>query len=143
MNGKKPLSRGSRFFVVLVMLSVAANSTQAVVLCMGSDGHVAIELAGHQHCECSPGSEEAAHDANAFAAEQEACCEPCVDIPLSSAISDGPVVQKAPKINTQGATVALSIPDMADHGLEALAAVGAYPAFISYHHPLSTIILVV
>jgi len=143
MNWKKPLSRGSRFFIVLLMLSIAANSTQAVVLCMGSDGHVAIELAGHQHCPCSQGSKEAAHDTNAFAAEQEACCAPCADIPLSIGISDGPLVQKTPRMNAVSAMMTVSLPDMADHDLKAFTAAGSRPAFTSYHHPLSSIILVV
>jgi len=34
----------------MLSLIVALNGSQAMVLCVGSDGHVAIEPVGHDHC---------------------------------------------------------------------------------------------
>jgi hypothetical protein len=128
---------------VLLMLSVAVNGTQAVVLCTGPDGHVAIELAGHQHCQSHHGSEETAHETEALAAEQEAGRGPCVDIPLSPGMADGPGVQKTPATIALFAGIALSIPGRADHGPETCAAAGASLSFTSFYDPLSSIILIV
>ena len=143
MIRNRPLNCADRFWLVLLMLSIAANGMQAVVLCTGSDGHVAIELAGHRHCESDHESEEAAHESEAYAAEEQACCGPCVDIPLSPAISDGPGVQKTPATIALFAGIALSIPNTADPGPETSSAAGACPSFTSFYDPLSSIILIV
>lgn len=143
MHRNRPLNHGSRLFIVLLVLSVAINGTQAVVLCLGSDGHVAIKLAKHQHCEHAHGSETTARETAAFTKQQDGCGGPCVDIPLSPGISDGPIVQKAPAMNVLPAIFALLIPDMADHGLKAYETAGACQPFISFHQPLSSIILIV
>lgn len=52
--------------MAMLLLSLAAlNMPQAMVLCIGQDGHVAIEPAGHFHCVdgihfCDPGNLRAA-----------------------------------------------------------------------------------
>ncbi|OHB73574.1 MAG: hypothetical protein A2Z25_17110 [Planctomycetes bacterium RBG_16_55_9] len=142
MYGHRPLSFGSRVFAVLLALSVAVNGTQAVVLCIGFDGHVAVKLAGHRHCERAYGSQEAADGTEAFAAEQDAC-GPCVDAPLSAGISNGPGAEKTPEMTALADGIAPAVPEIADHGLEAHTAAGARPAFTSFYHPLSSIILIV
>ena len=101
MIRNKP-NRVGRFWLVLLMLSVVANGTQAVVLCAGCDGHLAVEMAGHHHCH---NKNDCQHDSNDHADEHGTPCRLCVDIPLSTAISDGPSVQKAPTY-ASGATVA-------------------------------------
>ena len=136
----RPLRRVGRFWLVLLMLSVVANGTQAVVLCAGCDGHLAVEMAGHHHCH---NKNDCQHDSNDHADEHGTPCRLCVDIPLSTAISGGPSVQKAPATIALFAGIALSIPDRADHGLETCAAAGASLSFTSFYDPLSSIILIV
>lgn len=76
--------------VAMLCLAVQVNAAQGVVLCFGSHGHVAIEPAGHRHCDGTihdrahapePTHEELQH----FAPRP---CDPCVDIPLPLAPLD-------------------------------------------------------
>ena len=143
MNGNRPLNSHSRLFIALLVLSVAVNSTQAVVLCAGCDGHVAVEMAGHHHCHNTNDCQEASHEAGDDADEHETPCRLCVDIPLSPGIADGPGLKKMPLMNALFAGLAPSIPDMSYHGPEAFAAAGACSAFTSFYDPLSSIILIV
>ena len=143
MHGNKPLSPAGRFFIVLLILSVALNGTQAVVLCLGSDGHVAIELAGHRHYESNHGSEEAKQETDAFATELQTCCGPCMDVPLTPGISEAPAAQKSLAVNALSADIALFVPEMTDHGLEDFDSAGTYPALTPFYAPLNTIILIV
>jgi hypothetical protein len=136
------LNHGSRFFVVLLVLSIALNGTQAVVLCMGSDQHVAIELAGHHHCHSEHESEEASHETNDRNDELDPPCRPCVDVPLSSGISDGPVVHKTQATIALFADIALPNQMLADQDLETDVAPEACPAIASFYDPLSSIILI-
>lgn len=143
MKGKGPLSRMSRFCIILLALSVVVNSTQAVVLCMETDGHVAIELAGHYHCHSEHESREAPHESSDGADEHKTPCLSCVDIALSPGISDEPVLQKTPAINALSAGTALSVSDIGDQNLETFAAAGTYPAFTPFYDPLICIILII
>lgn len=73
-HGHRPLS------IVLAAL-VALNMSQAVVVCVGADGHVALEAAGHDHCH----HDAYAHDLpgpadHSHAGDQP--CKPCTDIPV-------------------------------------------------------------
>ena len=136
----RPLNCVGRFWVVLLMLSVAANGTQAVVVCAGCDGHVAVEMAGHHHCHKA---NDCQHNSSDHADDRSTPCRLCMDIPLSTGITDGPGVQKTPATTALFAGIALSIQDTADHGLETSSATGAYPAFTSFYDPLSSIILIV
>ena len=160
MHGNRPLKHCSRFFIVLLMLCVAVNGTRTVVLCLGSDGHVAIEMAGHGHCHSSDGhvaggmaghhhceaghcSDEAAHDIDTFVEEHHTCCGPHVEIPLSPGMVKGPGVQKMPEMKVLAAGIALALPDTADLGAEVFVLTRADPAFTSFYDPLRSIILIV
>ena len=46
----RPLRNANRTTVLLLLSLAALNMPQAMVLCIGHDGHVAIEPAGHDHC---------------------------------------------------------------------------------------------
>ncbi len=56
------------YLTVLLSLATALNVSQAMVLCVGPDGHVAVERLGHSHCGGTHASDS--H-----------CC-PCTDIPI-------------------------------------------------------------
>jgi len=84
---QKPLPKCSWHTMLVVMLSVlvALSMSQAVVVCVGADGHVALETAGHHHCD----HDTHADNANGSAAEKEdhchaegTPCQPCTDIPV-------------------------------------------------------------
>jgi hypothetical protein len=72
-------------------LMLALSSSEAMVLCVGQDGHVAIEASdsrccGHLRWACC------SHDAHTLAAAgssaQNDDCGPCLDIPISSGSAD-------------------------------------------------------
>jgi len=75
-----------------MLLSVAAlNMPQAAVFCIGDDGHMAIEPAGHDHCadgshprNYHPTGDEAAEHSHIGLSQ----CRPCVDIPIPTESSD-------------------------------------------------------
>jgi hypothetical protein len=78
---------------VLLSLAAAMNASQAMVLCVGCDGHGAIEPAGHDHCadgthRCE--SDAAAHDTRLTPDASGAGCRGCTDIPLADAIGSDP-----------------------------------------------------
>ena len=74
-----------RLLTIVLTVLVASNMSQAVVVCVGADGHVAIEAAGHDYCAHAGH----AHDSSAPVSGGEDhsraggdSCEPCTDIPL-------------------------------------------------------------
>ncbi len=81
----------NRRALFLLLALAAMNLPQTAVLCLGGDGHVAIELAGHDHCadgshvhEYGPGGVKL-HDHSHVGRLD---CRPCVDIPVSVGTSD-------------------------------------------------------
>jgi hypothetical protein len=81
-----------KLLTALLAVLVVLNMSQAVVICVGADGHVAVETAGHDHCS---------HDARAYDSSVPvpaggdpshaggASCEPCTDIPIcAGAVED-------------------------------------------------------
>ncbi len=73
--------------IALVCLTMMANVSQGMVLCFGARGHVAIEPAGHRHCDGTIHDHNREHSAESahgdaiplFTPPQY---DPCVDIPL-------------------------------------------------------------
>jgi hypothetical protein len=54
----------NRYYIGLLVLGVFIHGTGTVILCVGSDGRVVIEMAGHRHCHGSVGhgaTEKAGH----------------------------------------------------------------------------------
>lgn len=143
MKGKTPLNRINRFLISLLILSVGANCTQAVVLCTGLDGHVAVEIAGHHHGHGDQETEQASNDSHHGPDEYKTPCHSCVDIPLSPGIVDGLVAQKAPATITLPVGIVLPALDTIDLDYKTHLAAGACPAFTSFYNPLSSIILIV
>jgi hypothetical protein len=73
-----------RYLSVLIILLLAFSNSQAVVLCIGEDGHIAVEVASSDCCtSASAGIAEA--DATRPADDghsDDDHCGSCVDIPL-------------------------------------------------------------
>ena len=82
--------------ITVVLVSVAINMCQGVVLCLGGDGHVVVEVAGHRHC-CDGehehhgsghdhGSDTSSHGEHVASGISVTHCVPCEDAPLSVGI---------------------------------------------------------
>lgn len=83
------------FVALLLLLLAVLNVPQAMVLCVGDDGHVAIEPAGHDHCVDglhSCGRASAQPDEHSHVAHEH--CRPCVDIPIVVAAGRNRIVSQ-------------------------------------------------
>ena len=128
---------------MLLSLMAAMNASQAMVLCVGSDGHVAIEPVGHDHCAdgthlCE--SDAAVHDTRLVPGADATRCGGCTDLPMADEIGSDPRASAASKSVSAGLLAVLptaGIPpnDGTCIGLSPLA------ALTSYHIPLSHIVL--
>jgi len=114
-------------FLVLLSFVVMLNASQTMVLCVGHDGHVAVELAGHNHCRG-----EHASDSH--------CC-PCTDIPIPI----GPCTEHnaadrvVPGSVHLAATLSLTQTTMAEVESSFASASPAIPT--SFYTPLRSIVL--
>ncbi|MEN6332779.1 MAG: hypothetical protein ABFE01_00875 [Phycisphaerales bacterium] len=106
--------RNANHTVVLMLLSLATlNMPQAAVFCIGDDGHMAIEPAGHDHCA------DGSHPRNYRPTGIEAAAHshigspqgrPCVDIPIPAESSDHRFAsQKSKLVPTQAAGLAAAV----------------------------------
>jgi hypothetical protein len=73
-----------RYLSVLIILLLAFSNSQAVILCIGEDGHIAVEVASSDCCTNPPvGTSKA--DVTIFVDDshsEDDDCGSCVDIPL-------------------------------------------------------------
>lgn len=137
--------RGNHGFSVLMMLSliVTLNGSQAMVLCVGSDGHVAIEPAGHDHCAdgthiCE--SDADVHHTDLAPDTDGARCHGCTDLALAGEICNDPTASGMSKIIFVGlATV--STPPQTSPDDTAYMAILASTSLTLYHVPLSSVVL--
>lgn len=130
---------------ILVLLSLVAtmNASQAMVLCVGCDGHVAIEPAGHDHCAdgthmCE--SDAAMHDVSLAPDAGGAGCRGCTDISLADAIGSDPGASAAAK----GVSAAMLVGALQSQIAPNEAAgidISASVSLIFYHVPLRSIML--
>ena len=89
----------------------SAGGEEGIVMCFGSDGHVAIEVAGSSGCAAD--DEAADHAASAVAIPVSSShCGPCVDVVLtsSSAIGGDKAAKRAPAAPVANFTVELRPP---------------------------------
>ena len=87
---RSPVMKGTtklmRFITGCVLMgSMLLSGSSGLVLCVGDEGHVAVEVAHHDHCGHShhgevPGHKDTAHPDVADAAS---CARACVDVPLA------------------------------------------------------------
>jgi hypothetical protein len=90
---------------MLLSLMAAMNASQAMVLCVGSDGHVAIEPVGHDHC--ADGThlcelDAAVHDTRLVPGTDATRCGGCTDISMADEIGSDPRASAASKIVSAG-----------------------------------------
>lgn len=110
--------------MVGLMSLAALNMSQATVLCLGADGHIAVEPAGHSHC--AGGSHTHHHDPAGGETDDHShvgpdSCRPCVDLPFADEAGD--VCRRPRSAPTPTAASALAI-QTADH-LDPMASVSS------------------
>ena len=87
--------------VLLIYVFIAGNTSGELALCIGANGHIALEPLIHEHChdhphiEHDPSSMEHEHDGHA----ESPHCKPCIDIPIFIGPTDNrlPLKQVKPK----------------------------------------------
>ncbi len=129
--------------VMLLSLVGALNASQAMVLCIGCDGHVAIEPAGHDHCadgthKCE--SDAAVHDTCLVPDTDPTHCGGCTDIPMAQTIGSDPGASAASKIASAGMLAILAAPQAPSNDAACFDSVAS--ACLSFYHvPLRSIVL--
>lgn len=135
----------NNYVSILVVLSVVAamNVSQMMVLCIGCDGHVAIEPMGHDHCAdgthiCE--SDAAVHDTSLVPDAGGTRCHGCTDFSMAHAIGSDPGASAASKIISAGMlAVSLQVHTLPNDATCTDLSASADLAF--YHVPLSSIVL--
>jgi hypothetical protein len=126
--------RNANHAILLMLLSLAAlNMPQAAVFCIGGDGHMAIEPAGHDHC--ADGSHpHSRRPTDSETAEHSQVgrpyCRPCIDIPIPVGSGDHRIASQKMKLtpaHAAGLPPAIDMPG----GFDALRV--AKPSFFSSH----------
>jgi hypothetical protein len=92
----------SILLVLLIYVFMASNTSGGLALCIGSNGHVALEPAIHEHCHNrphielnDPSSMEHEHDGHL----ESPHCKPCIDIPIFIGQTDNQIPIKPVKPN--------------------------------------------
>jgi len=137
--------RKNNYAPVLMLLSLmgALNASQAMVLCIGCDGHVAIEPVGHDHCadgthKCE--SDAAAHDTCLVPDTDRTHCGGCTDISMAETIGSDPGASAGSKIISAGMLAALAAPQNAPNDAACFDSLAS--AHLSFYHiPLRSIVL--
>jgi hypothetical protein len=136
----------SILFVLLIYLITAGNTFGGPVLCIGADGHVTLEQAFHEHCE-HPGhshQKDVPHLTKEVDSHSESShCKPCVDIPISTSLTDDQHPQTKVKQDSQTPISFFGQWAIPDNTLISIAATQQLDSVTTHLAPLSTIILLV
>ncbi|OHB83030.1 MAG: hypothetical protein A2Z38_05205 [Planctomycetes bacterium RBG_19FT_COMBO_48_8] len=103
MRSKKKTAT-SILVVLLIYVFMAGNTSGELALCIGANGHVALEPAIHEHChnhthieQNDPSSLGHEHDGHL----ESPHCKPCIDIPIFIGPTDNLVPLKPVKPNSE------------------------------------------
>lgn len=127
---------------VLLSLMAALNASQAMVLCVGHDGHVAIEHAVHSHCACAGQTPDPAnsHDSgDPHLADGHR--QPCIDIPIPVGGCEEQITPDVSRANTVKAVAMASPRAYPDTDTAFLAGSGPPESPATYDVPLRSIVL--
>jgi hypothetical protein len=136
----------SMLAVLLIYLLMAGSTSGGFVLCIGTDGHMALEPAFHERCDHLPhghqeGVRQLARETTSHAEDPH--CNPCIDIPLSMGLTGDKLPPNQVKVNSQALISFLGQGAICDN---ALIPMTAPPRFHSVAPPselLRTVILLV
>ena len=87
--------------VLLIYVFIAGNTSGELALCIGANGHFALEPVIHKHCHNHPHIE---HDPSSMDHEHDEHvdnphCKPCIDIPIFIGPTDNRLTLKPAKPN--------------------------------------------
>ena len=96
MRSKKTTAT-SILVVLLVYVFMAGNTSGELALCIGANGHVALEPLTHEHCHNRPHIEQ--NDPSSMEHEhgehlESPHCKPCIDIPIIIGPTDNQLALK-------------------------------------------------
>ena len=102
MRSKKTTAT-SILLVLLIYVFMAGNTSGELALCIGADGHIALEPVIHEHCHNHPHIE---HDPSSMEHEhgehvESPHCKPCIDIPIFIGPTDNRLPLKPVKPNSK------------------------------------------
>lgn len=128
---------------MLLSLMGALNASQAMVLCVGCDGRVAIEPVGHDHCadgthKCE--SDAAVHDMSLAPEASRTHCGGCTDISMAEAIGSDPGASAGSKAVSAGLLAVLAAAQNPPDDAACIDSL-ASARLILYHVPLRSIVL--
>ncbi len=100
MRSKKTTAT-SILVVLLIYVFIAGNTSGELALCIGANGHIALESVTHEHCHNNPHIE---HDPSSMDHEHDEHvesphCKPCIDIPIFIGPTDNRLPLKPVKPN--------------------------------------------
>lgn len=130
--------------VSMILLALAAaNAAQGVVVCVGADGHVALEPAAHRHCtheECECDAATLTAVSHMHGHPHVACPRTCTDIPIRAEFSalessDAPTTARLHSVPGPGPAGMLQLDSLC------AAAYAFTQDFPSYPHSLRSVVL--
>ena len=143
---KHRCSNHNRSVLLMLSLIVALNSSQAMVLCVGSDGHVAIERAGHDHCAdgthiCEADAE--VHHTDLSPDAGGVCCHGCTDLALAGEICNDPTTCGISKILSWFLVDGFCLPvgQRTTNNEQPATILSASTSVLQYYVPLSSVVL--
>ncbi len=93
---------------MLLSLVAAMNASQTMVLCIGYDGHMAVEPVGHHHCADGTHIHQSgieAHRTGLIADTGGPCSAGCMDVPFAGQICSDPKTFSSSKAGPIGLAV--------------------------------------
>ena len=139
-HGWHPLLAG------LLSVLVALNMSQAVVVCVGADGHVAIEAAGHHHCDHDLHPDDSDHspaDAADHSHAADGPCMPCTDIPFCAGAPEHPFKSSHSPTGSSVSVDCTAPSDRAAADASRIAAPESFPFWTTFFLPLRAVVLLV
>lgn len=128
---------------LLICILLIISSLHGAVLCIGEDGHIAIEAAGSDCCESLPAGRTEAGPAKAAFSSSKNKCGSCLDVPISPvmavAVKKPNPVNPAPSTSTAFITLNINIFKLSEYQLTSKPPDLANPSLT----PLSSIILLI
>ena len=102
MRSQKKITT-SILVILLIYVFIAGNTSGQLALCIGANGHVALEPAFHEHCHNHPHIEQ--NDPSSKGHEHDGHldsphCKPCIDIPIFIGPTDSRLALKPVKSNS-------------------------------------------
>jgi hypothetical protein len=132
--------------VLLIYLLAAGNALGGFVLCMGTDGHIALKPAFHERRHHSPhghqeGVYQLSQDTDTHAEGPH--CKPCIDIPISMGLTGDQLPPDQAKLNSQALIVFLGSWAISDNILTPMTAPPRFHSITPHSEFLRTVILLV